>query len=288
MNTPHLVFSAMLLLAVSARYAPAEQSAKLGENAALSYWSAFAEMQDSVITDQQAKELNTILDGTAPYEDLKHKYLVEKNRPALETMARATTLPNCDWGVEYLLGTEAPVEYVRKALALGRLNVLYTFHLLTAGDKDDAVRVLVAGLRFSHDTANGGTLFATAAAKTLIVQHLRAAAFVQHGAGLSAAQRSMLQKAVAQLGPDGLDWQSAMKRELEILRARNSQASAALARIMPSYLNTLNNPSELPVLQKMIAGAPPPLPDIIPNPKRVLEEKQDLTDKLVQARSWLR
>jgi hypothetical protein len=288
MNTPHLVFSAMLLLAVSVGSTSVEQSAKLGENAALRYWSAFSEMQDSVITDQQAKELNTILDGTAPYEDLKHKYLVEKNRPALETMARATTLPKCDWGVEYQLGTEAPVEYVRKALALGRLNVLYTFHLLIAGDKDGAVRMLVAGLRFSQDVANGGSLFATIAAKTLVVQHLRAVDFVQHVAGLSTAQKAGLQKAVAQLGPDGLDWQSAMKRELEIPHGLNPQAAGALATIRPSYLNTLNNASELPVLQKMIASAPPPLPNIIPNPKRVLEEKQDLTDKLVQARSWLR
>jgi hypothetical protein len=288
MNIPRLISLAILLLAVSASAAPEPQSAKLGENAALRYWSAFAEMQDSIITDQQAKELNTILDGTAPYEDLKQKDLVEKNRRALETMARATALPNCDWGVEYQLGTEAPVEYVRKALALGRLNVLYTFHLLIAGDKDGAVRMLVAGLRFSRDVANGGTVFATAVAKTLVVQHLRAGEFVQHVAGFSAEQRSVLQKAVAQLGPDGLDWQSAMKRELVILSGLNPQAASALTQITPSYLNSLNNPSELPVLQKMIAGAPPSLRDVIPNPKRVLEEKQDLSDKLLQARSWLR
>src|SRR5262249_39942987 len=130
--------------------------------------------------------------------------------------------------------------------------------------------------------------FATIAAKTLVVQHLRVAEFLQHIGGLSAAQRVVLQKAVAQLGPGGVDWQSAMKRELEIPVGLNPQAAAALAQIRPSYLNTLNNPSELPVLEKMIANAPPPLPDIIPNPKRVLEEKQGLTETLLQARSSLR
>ena len=287
MNTFRLIPSMILLVALPVSSTSAQQRAKLGENAALRYWSAFAEMQDSAITDQQAKELNLILDGTAPYEDLKYKDLVEKNRPALETMARAAALPNCDWGVDYELGAEAPVDYVRKALALGRLNVLYAFHLLIAGDKDGAVRTLATGLRFSHDVANGGTLFATLAAKSLLVAHVRAIAFALHVVGLSSAQRLVLQKALAPLGPGGLDWQSALKRELEISHGLDSQASAALERIISSYLAVLNNPSTLPELQQMIVSAPAPLPDIIPNPKRVLEEQQDLTNQLLQMRSLL-
>ena len=284
MKILRLISSMILFIAISVGSASAQQRVKLGENAALRYWSAFAEMQDSAITDQEAKELATILDGTAPYDDLKYKGLVEKNRPALETMVRGSALPNCDWGVDYQLGSGAPVEYVRKALVMGRLNVLYTFHLLRVGDKDGAMRVLAAGFRFSHDVANGGTLFATVAAKTVLVQHLRAAEFALHVAELSAAQRLVLQKAITQLGPDGLDWYSAMKRELEILDGLNSEA---MARIIPSYLSSLNNASQLPGLQKMIATAPRPIAKVIPNPKRVFEEKKDLTDKLLQARSRL-
>jgi hypothetical protein len=285
MITHRLISSAILLAAISVGPASAQQRAKLGENAALRYWSAFAQMQDAAVTDEQAKELATILDGTAPYDDLKYKDLVEKNRPALETMVRASALANCDWGVDYQLGLEAPVEYVRKALVMGRLNVLYSFHLLQVGDKDGAMRVLAAGFHFSHDVANGGTLFATVAAKTLLVQHLRAAEFALHVAELSAAQRLVLQKAITQLGPNGLDWYSAMKRELDILHGLNSEA---MARIIPSYLDALNDASQLPGLQKSIAIAPPPIPEVIPNPKRVLEEKKDLTDKLLQTRSRLK
>jgi len=285
MITHRLISSAILLAAISVGPASAQQRAKLGENAALRYWSAFAQMQDAAVTDEQAKELATILDGTAPYDDLKYKDLVEKNRPALETMVRASALANCDWGVDYQLGLEAPVEYVRKALVMGRLNVLYSFHLLQVGDKDGAMRVLAAGFHFSHDVANGGTLFATVAAKTLLVQHLRAAEFALHVAELSAAQRLVLQKAITQLGPNGLDWYSAMKRELDILHGLNSEA---MARIIPSYLNAINDASQLPGLQKSIAIAPPPIPEVIPNPKRVLEEKKDLTDKLLQTRSRLK
>ena len=55
-----------------------------------------------------------------------------------------------------------------------------------------------------------------------------------------------------------------------------------MAQIVPLYVSALSNPAILPKLQEMRAAAPQPLPDIIPNPKRVIEEKQDLIDKLQQ------
>jgi len=134
MNSIRLIPSVVVVVAMSMGCASAQQRAKVGENAALRYWSAFAQMQDSAITDQQVKELNLILDSTAPYDDLKYKEFVEKNKPALETMARGTSILNCDWGVDYQMGVDAPVDFVRKSLTMGRLNVLYSFHLLVNHD----------------------------------------------------------------------------------------------------------------------------------------------------------
>src|SRR5439155_17298072 len=195
----------------------AQRNMALADNAALRYWSAFSAVQDSAITDEQARELNAMLDGTAPYDDTKYKDLPEKNTLALEIMARATSLANCDWGLDY--GAEdVPVEYARKALVLGRLNVLYAFHLFIAGNKDGGVRTFAAGLRFSHDVGNGGSLFATLIAKDLLVNHLRAVAAAVHleadplRVPLSAAQRAQLQEAVARLG-EGLDWRTAARRD---------------------------------------------------------------------------
>ena len=44
----------------------------------------------------------------------------------------------------------------------------------------------------------------------------------------------------------------------------------------------------LPLAFALIAAAPPRLRETIPNPKRVLEAKQDLADKLLQVRSLVR
>jgi hypothetical protein len=110
-----------------------------------------------------------------PFDISRYNDLIQKNTPALEIMERGTSLPNCDWGLDYGLGGEVPVDYARKALALGRLNILYAMHLYHSGNKDGAIGALAAGLRFSHDLANGGSLFATLAAKDLLVTHLTAA-----------------------------------------------------------------------------------------------------------------
>ncbi len=281
--------SMILVVIFSAVSGFAQKNLSFGDNAALRYWSAYSEIQDSAITDQQAKELNAILDGTAPYDDSKYKELLAKNALALEIMARGTSLPNCDWGLDYGLGDDLPVDYVKKALVLGRLNVLYAFHLFIAGNKKEGVRALVAGLRFSHDVANGGSLFATLIAKNLLVNHLRAVSDALQLEHLSAAQRARLQRSVAQLG-EGPDWATAAKRDLEALRghyAADSRTSAALTRIISSYVAFLDDPSKLPMLNEAIDGAPQQLSSLIPNAKRVLEQKQDLSNRLLQTRSLL-
>jgi hypothetical protein len=204
-------------------------------------------------------------------------------------MARATSLQSCDWGLDYGLGHDVPVDYARKALVLGRLNVLYAFHQLKTGNKDGAVRALAAGLRFSHDVGNGGSLFATLIAKDLLASHLRAIASALRLEQLSVGQRSQLQTAVARVG-EGLDWPMAAKRDLEALRgdyAENSQTSAALTRIISSYAAALNDESKLPALDQAVQGAPQELANVIPNAKRVLEQKQDLNNMLLQARAVL-
>lgn len=272
--------------------------AGLGENAALRYWSAFAEMRDSAITRQQATVLNQVVKGTTPYNDTEFKNLVERNRLALETMERGTELPECNWGIDYQLGPNAPVDYVRRALELGRLNVLYVYHLLTVGDEGKAVHSLAAGLRFSHDVANGGTLFAALAATSLLTAHLRAIEFALHRAKLSTAQRNLLSKALIQIGSNGVDWNSAVKQELAIFRVPfptpqgmeklSPQATAALDRIALAFSNALKDPSQGPRIQEMIVKSPEPLPHVIPNLSRVIADKEALSLQLRHVKELLR
>jgi len=118
------VSSTVLVVLLSAIPTCAQKNPSLADNAALRYWSAFSAIQDAAITDQEAKELNSVLESMGPYDDSKYKDLLQKNTLALEVMARGTLLSNCDWGLDYGLGEDVPVDYARKVLVLGRLNVL--------------------------------------------------------------------------------------------------------------------------------------------------------------------
>jgi hypothetical protein len=111
MKNSRLVTTIILFLILPAGQAWSQQKRTGGDNAALRYWTAFSEMQDSAISDEQGKQLNAILDGTTPYDDVKYKDLVEKNQFALDIMARGTDLPTCDgcwttkWDQRYRLDT---------------------------------------------------------------------------------------------------------------------------------------------------------------------------------------
>jgi len=266
-----------------------QRTVSLGDNAALRYWAAFSQLQDAGITDQEAKELDSVLDKMGPFDISRYNDLIQKNTPALEIMARGTLLPSCDWGLDYGMGENAPVDYARKALVLGRLNILYAMRLYHSGNPDGAIGALAAGLRFSHDVAHGGSLFPTLVAKDLLVTHLMAVSAALRMGQLSAAQRSRLQNAVTAVG-NGLDWSTAVKTDLEALAPRyskDSRASAALSRISSAYSAFLKDESNLPSLTNAISQAPPDLQGLIPNPKRVEEQKLEFTDKLQQTRTLL-
>jgi hypothetical protein len=74
---------------------------------------------------------------------------------------------------------------------------------------------------------------------------------------------------------------------MEVLYTIDPHDSASLKVLAPLYLNVLSNPSALPSFEQMRSSAPPQLAELIPNPRRVLEAKQDLTDKLREMRSKL-
>ena len=288
MNATRTISSVFLALILVATPTLAQGASSTNDNAALRYWSAFSAMQDSAITADQAAALSAVLAGRAEYVDSKFSAVVEKNKLPLDIMARGTTLPECNWGLDYSLGGEEPVEYARDGLALGRLNVLYALHLLNTGNKDAGVNAIAAGLHFSREVANGGTLLATLVADQLISEHLRAAVLAARSSNLSAEQRTALQNAVARLGSDGVDWRSAIDREFHVTRThfpRDAQASAAIARIDAAYGKALDDPSALPVLNDAIHSAPPAVARLIPSPERVVDAKQKLATQIAETRS---
>jgi hypothetical protein len=259
-------------------------AANLGENAALRYWSAFGQMHDTTVTPEQAKELQAILAGVSPYSGMKYRELLERNHDAIKTLQRGTALPQCDWGIEYRLGAEAPVEYVRKGLVLGRLNILYAFHQLQTGNRAGGIQSLTMGIRFSRHLSEGGSLFAALAAKNLLVSHLLAVDFAAVEHPFSESEKTAIAATLKELSTDGIDWRSALKREFEVLERSGSPAPATLIDL---YQTALQDNSHLKALEQALLKAPKPVADRIPSPKRVFAQRMELLEQLQRSRRML-
>lgn len=105
-------------------------------------------------------------------------------------------------------------------------------------------------------------------------------------AKLSPAQRMALKQAVHRLDMDGLNWKSAMTRELSLQR-ENWSGPVALNTVIQSYVEVLNDESTLPKFQQLVASLPLKLQNMIPNAKAVAESKRSLTEKVQQERAAL-
>ncbi len=289
--------------------AVAQHSSRPANNAALRYWMAFAEMNDSPISAEDAAQMDAIVNGKAPWDEQKIGPLVEQNREAIETMIRGTRLPHCEWGIEYDLGPDAPIAYLPKARALARLNGLYAKRLANSGDYDSAVRATVAGIRFAHHLAENASFLGTLTAKAALIPQLQQAQQMAASGRLSAAQLANLRFAVKALPESAFDWSNAarlegdgMHRALVTLshaadpkalyqewfgsppadfRVPGDTELSELQRMMVVYAKLLELPpdaaqSQLPALQKQIAGLDAVSRMAIPNPARVIGARAEV------------
>ena len=290
--------------------APAQKASRPADNAALRYWMAFAQMNDSPISAEDATQMDAIVNGKAPWDEPKFGPLVEQNKEAIETMIRGTRLPYCEWGVEYDLGPDAPIAYLPKARALGRLNGLYAKRLANSGDYDSAVRATTAGIRFARHLAENASFLGTLTAKAALIPQLEQVKEMAASGRLSSAQLTNLRIAVKTLPEGAFKWGNAarlegdgMRRALVTLsRAADPKAVyqewfggpapadfhvpgdaelSELQRMMAVYAKLLEIPpdaaqSQLPALQKQIAGLDAVSQMAVPNPARAIAARAEV------------
>ena len=200
-----------ILLLSSVLFAQVPKGAE--KNAALRYWSAFAQMTDAKLTDAQSKQLDAIATGSAAWDEMSFAKLLDENSGAVETMVRGTTLPYCEWGVEYDLAAEAPIAQVGRGRALERLNILTAKRLAALGRSRDSVDHLIAGLMFGRDLYAGMPLIGALVGATALSDDFNAALQLNQSGQLAPSDKSRYVAAVRALPRDGVDWDSAIRIE---------------------------------------------------------------------------
>jgi hypothetical protein len=176
------------------------------KNAALRYWMAFAEMQDTSVDKATQDLLEKAAAGGAAWDETKLAPILDANADAIQTMQRATKLPECDWGLEYSRGPRASIAYAPRARALARLNTLEGLRQMAHGDSQSAVNTWLAGIHFSQDLARGGTLIFALMTKSALLPDLRALTGAARNGQLNETEKGQVLRAVRALPEDGLDW----------------------------------------------------------------------------------
>ena len=213
------------LLLVSGASA-AEPERDVGDNAALRYWMAFAQMKNPALSDETAQLLERAAAGEAAWDDSLAD-IVQGNREALATMHRGTRLSFCEWGYEHDLLADAPIANVARARALGRLNLLLGRWLLHQGKTTEAVEAWLAGVRFSRDVASDGVFISLFIAGRSLTDHLLALGRAVADGKIDAAGLASIEREVAALPADGFDWSVAARHESETISGLTGQLQQA-------------------------------------------------------------
>jgi hypothetical protein len=178
-------------------------------NAALRYWMAFAEMQDTWADKATQDLLEKTAAGEAAWDEAKLAPILDANADAISVLQRATKLPDCDWGLEYGRGWKASIAYAARARALARLNTLEGMRQLAKGDSQSAVNTWLAGIHLSQDLTRGGSLIFALMAKNVLLPDLRLLAQTARNGQLSEAEKKQVLAVVRALPEDAFDWGSA-------------------------------------------------------------------------------
>lgn len=229
----NLLKIAMVAILIAAPVTALAQSQAPGKfppetrNAALRYWSAFADMQDPPADKATQDLLEKVAAGDASWDESKLGPILDQNETAILAMQRATKLSDCDWGLEYSRGPRTSIAYVPRSRVLARLNTLYGMRLMAKGDSQAAVETWLDGIQFSRHVAQRGTLIFQLVGKMAMLSNFRALTIAAESRQLSDAQRAQVLAAVQLLPADGFDWAEALALEEATLEIGAQQIAQA-------------------------------------------------------------
>ncbi len=142
-----LVFSLPTIICAQ----PNGNQTELGENAALQYWQAFAQMP--MLDAEQQKILDER--DTVSLNDPAVEKLLASAQSSLMYLRRGARLKQCDWGLDYNDGVGLMLPHLTKARDLARLASLDARYQYARGNRkalrDDAMSMMALGRHVGRD-----------------------------------------------------------------------------------------------------------------------------------------
>ena len=145
---------AMIVLVLHLAPARADAPPGLGDNAALKYWQAFAQLPK--FTDAQEHKLREEY-LTMPL-DTHAREIVARSDYALRMMHRGAAIAQCDWGLGYEDGIELLLPHAQAARTLSTLACLRARIRFEDGDNAGALDDIVDATALGRHVSVDGTL----------------------------------------------------------------------------------------------------------------------------------
>jgi hypothetical protein len=255
---------------------------------------AFAEMRDPPVDQSLQDLLEKVSVGQAAWDEAKLGRILDSNSEALQTMQRATTLPECDWGIEYGRGPRAPIAFLARARVMARMSALQAMREMSAGNPQAAVERWIAGIRFASHVAKGGSLISALTAKSALLPNLRMLTLETTRGRLTEAQKRQILATLKTTPEDGFDWAAAWQveefsievffNELRASKDPRATYQASMGEAMPEG-SEIPSPKELIKFREYMASAKAALklsPDAVKSTLEMLGTQKRMLNELTR------
>ena len=144
----------MTILLLPLGYASADAPLNLGDNAALKYWQAFAQLPKFSDTEQHKLNAEFL---TMPM-NAHAREIVARADYALRMMHRASALPNCDWGLAYDEGIELLLPHAQASRTLATLACLRARIRFEDGHFHEGIEDVIDAMTVGRHVSMDGSL----------------------------------------------------------------------------------------------------------------------------------
>lgn len=206
---------ALACLTLTGRNLPAQNPLPinpLNQNAALSYWQAFALLPQ--IDDEMSKRLSSAACSKSAVDDDLHE-LIDSSENALQYLHRGARTQACGWGIANENGPYAYLPHLSKARQLALVALLRARIRFDAGQADEGIDDTIAAIQLGRHAGQEGVvvlinILVGFAIETQAIETIAAALHT-----LSRAQRETFQQRLSQIRP-ALDMKAALQGEKDV------------------------------------------------------------------------
>jgi hypothetical protein len=127
----------------------------LDNNAALSYWQAFALLPP--IDDKTRERMRSIMRGDSSVDDNMRK-LVAASEDSLLLLYRGASIESCGWGIAYDNGPYTLLPHLGKARELSRIALLRARIRFDAGQLEEGMNDSIAAIQLGRHAGHDGVV----------------------------------------------------------------------------------------------------------------------------------